>query len=189
MVDQIDNENMDMPDEADDTNINDRNQKSFGIFNMINYVTTSIQDFVQAERGEFEADADETAEETYGTCWEIEDDVLPPVQSIYIPQGSPQRRHPRPPKQMHTVVVIRPRQGFRDQRKAGASRDQRKAGGMGLLKRLISVPQRGPRILKKKEQKVISAFGVVKGDDGPNVSKFRYYKNTGIRNRQKWARL
>jgi hypothetical protein len=190
MADQIDNENMDMgmPDEArDDTNGN----SSIGIFNMINYVKTSIFEFVKEERGEFEADVDDAAtEEThYGTCWEIENDALPPIQAISFPQLSPEHPHPRPPQQTNESELIqRPYRRSRDQRKAKAegSRDQRNGGGMGILKRLLSVPERGPRVLKKKEHKGMSSFGVAKSDDGPKVS-VRYTNKTGIGNRYKWG--
>lgn len=190
MVDQIENENMDMdmlPDEADDTNVNDMDEKPFGIFNMINYVKTSIEEFVKEERGEFEADLHDATEETYGTCWEIDNDVLPPIQSIAFPQWSPQHPHPRPPKEINEFESIRSSERSRDQRKAGGTRDSRKEGGMSLLKRLLSAPERGPRVLKKKEHKGISSFSVVMNDDGPKMP-VRYDKNTGIGNRHKWAR-
>lgn len=181
-MDQIDYENMnmdmDMPDEADDTNVNGSNENGFGLFGIINYVTTSIQDFVQEEREEFEADANDAKGKLSDACWEVGDDALPPIQFLSIPQWSPLTPYPQPPPNvMNGVEVIR---GHRK-----ISRDKRKKGGMGLLKRLISGPERGPRILKKKEQKPIYSFGVVQGDNGPDVSKLRY--NKGIGNRQKWA--
>jgi hypothetical protein len=181
-----------MPDEADDnasTNVNNDSSNDdgggFGLFNMISYVATSIQEFVQEETVEFEADVDDDdgEEEEYATCWEVEDEALPPIQSICIPKSRPaprRSRSPRPPEQqMHGFEVIR----------TGLVRprdDERKTGGMGLLKRLrqISVPKRGPRSFKKKEKKAISSFDVVKGDGGPTVS-MRY--NAGIGNRQKWT--
>jgi hypothetical protein len=183
MVDQIDQEegmDTDMSDEADDTNVNGSDEKPFDLFNMIDYVKTSIQDFVDEEREEFEADVNDASQELYDTGWEVESDPLPPIQSIFIPRWSSEHPHPRPPE------LRQPRQSSRDQRNAEGSRGQRKIRGMSLLKRLISAPERGPRILKKKEQKGISTFDVVKGDDGPNVS-LRYSNNTVIGNRHKWT--